>query len=78
MDGFAGKLDEQSGEALAALAAREGSDGAAFTDLVGRFREWLGRNGPHVPVAHEERPGGRRRRRIDHRHRHGVGRGSDR
>jgi len=39
LDGFAGKLDEQSDEALAALAAREGSDGAAFTELVGRFRE---------------------------------------
>jgi len=39
LDGFAGKLDEQSDEALAALAAREGSDGAAFTTLVSRFRE---------------------------------------
>lgn len=33
------KLVEQTDEQLAALAAREGSDGPAFVELVGRYRE---------------------------------------
>ncbi|HVX14403.1 MAG TPA: RNA polymerase sigma factor [Pirellulales bacterium] len=33
------RLAEQSDEELAALAAREGSDGPAFVELLGRYRE---------------------------------------
>ncbi|MGC3971808.1 MAG: RNA polymerase sigma factor [Pirellulales bacterium] len=43
MDRFGEQPDERSDEELAALAAREGSDGAAFSALVGRFRERIWR-----------------------------------